>query len=203
MQIKIIGIAFASAFFLFALSILLFGLHDLCPNNCKVDHSLIVVFGNTVNRDGSLSPRLKARLDKAIEVYANNPTNIIFASGGFGKEGFYEGIKMAEYLIKEGIPKENVIIDNVGNNTEATVKNSIIEFKKQNAIKKESLTNITAVSQYFHIARIMTLHKNEKENTVALYHVSPLYFELRDVYSIAREIVALLNQAFQRHCEAI
>ncbi|WP_080776649.1 YdcF family protein [Chryseobacterium phocaeense] len=49
---------------------------------------LAVVFGNTVNKDGTLSPRLKARLDKSIDVYRNNRTKKILVSGGLGKEGY-------------------------------------------------------------------------------------------------------------------
>lgn len=31
-----------------------------------------VILGNTVNEDGSLSPRLKARLDKGLELYKDS-----------------------------------------------------------------------------------------------------------------------------------
>jgi vancomycin permeability regulator SanA len=65
-----------------------------------------VIFGNKVNPDGSLSERLKARLDKGIEMYRDSLVRILFVSGGLGKEGHYEGTKMHEYLIENGIPKE-------------------------------------------------------------------------------------------------
>ncbi len=32
---------------------------------------MIVVFGNTVHEDGTISNRLKSRLDKALELYQN------------------------------------------------------------------------------------------------------------------------------------
>lgn len=52
-----------------------------------------VVFGNTVNSDGTLSPRLQARLDKAISLYFNHQIEKIFVSGGIGKEQQKEGPK--------------------------------------------------------------------------------------------------------------
>ncbi|WP_196954959.1 YdcF family protein [Hymenobacter guriensis] len=45
----------------------------------------IVVLGNTVNTDGSLSSRLKARLDKALALYRAGSSATIFVSGGLGK----------------------------------------------------------------------------------------------------------------------
>lgn len=58
------------------------------------------VFGNKVNEDGTLSPRLKARLDKCIELYRKKQAKNILVSGGLGKEGYWEGTEMKKYLIK-------------------------------------------------------------------------------------------------------
>ncbi|KXH78693.1 YdcF family protein [Chryseobacterium kwangjuense] len=52
---------------------------------------LAVVFGNTVNKDGTLSPRLKARLDKSIELYRNHKA---------------KKIMVAEVWVKKAIGKE-------------------------------------------------------------------------------------------------
>ncbi len=60
-----------------------------------------IVLGNNVNEDGTISERLKARLDKSIELYNNKKILKIIVSGGLGKEGFYEGDKMKEYLVKK------------------------------------------------------------------------------------------------------
>jgi len=44
------------------------------------------VFGNKVSEDGTLSPPLKARLDKCIELYRKKQAKNILVSGGLGKE---------------------------------------------------------------------------------------------------------------------
>lgn len=60
------------------------GLND---RNSKAD--VAIVLGNKVNEDGTLSDRLKARLDKSIELYKNGRVKKIIVSGGLGKEGFW------------------------------------------------------------------------------------------------------------------
>ena len=74
------------------------GLND---KNSKAD--VAIVLGNKVNEDGTLSDRLKARLDKSIEIYKNRRVKKIIVSGGLGKEGFWEANEMAKYLIENQI----------------------------------------------------------------------------------------------------
>lgn len=150
-------------------------------NNEKL--SIGVVFGNTVNKDGTISNRLKARLDTAIRLHGKGVIQKIFVSGGLGKEGFYEGDKMAEYLILHKIPKSDIVIDNGGNTTKDTIYNSL-EYSSKNNISK-----IVAVSQYFHLARIKFFY--HKYGDMEFSTAAPLYFEFRDLYSIPREIVAI------------
>lgn len=62
-------------------------------NDKKTNADVAIVLGNKVNEDGTLSERLKARLDKSLELYNQNRVKIIIVSGGLGKEGFWEGKK--------------------------------------------------------------------------------------------------------------
>src|SRR5215207_9219905 len=62
-----------------------------------------VVLGNTVERDGQPSERLKARLEKAVELYEKNLVGVIIVSGGFGAEGFEEADVMRDYLVSKNI----------------------------------------------------------------------------------------------------
>jgi len=142
----------------------------------------IVILGNKVNEDGLLSERLKKRLDTGIELYKDGMANIIIVSGGLGKEGYYEGDKMAEYLISQGIPESTIIIDNKGDNTELTVLNTA------NIRQSKHINSIIIVSQYFHITRTKYLFK--KAGFEQVEGASPEYFEMRDLYSIPREFVA-------------
>ena len=70
-----------------------------------------VVLGNKIELDGTPSDRLKGRLDKTIELYEKGYFEYIIVSGGIGKEGFSEAIVMKEYLLENGIPSDNVLVD--------------------------------------------------------------------------------------------
>ncbi len=81
---------------------------------------LAVVFGNKVNEDGTPSPRLKARLDRAHELYRARTVPLLLVSGGLGREGFDEAKVMADYLAGRGMPREHILVDSAGNNSYLT-----------------------------------------------------------------------------------
>ena len=156
-------------------------------NDKQTKADVAIVLGNKVNKNGTLSERLKARLDKSIELYNEKRVTSIIVSGGLGKEGFWEGRKMQEYLILNKIPKEKILVDNYGNDTEKTVENSIrimdsLQFK-----------SAISVSQFFHQTRTKKLFR--KKGFENIESASPNYFELRDFYSIFREFVAYYKEA--------
>lgn len=141
-----------------------------------------IVLGNKVNEDGSLSDRLKARCDKAAELYAKQQVKFIVVSGGVGEEGFSEGARMHDYLLTKEIPDSVIITDVKGNTTEATVKNFVSLNRYRN------FSSLVVVSQFYHITRtkLMLSDTGEKE----VYGASPQFFEWRDIYSITREFFA-------------
>ena len=141
-----------------------------------------VILGNKVNEDGTLSERLEKRLECGLNLYRNGQIKLLIVSGGLGKEGFYEGDKMKEYLVNNNVPDSLVIVDNFGNNTLATVDNTI---RLKDSLNFESLI---AVSQYFHLTRTKMLFR--KQGIINVSSASPKYFELRDFYSLFREFVA-------------
>ena len=138
-----------------------------------------VIFGNTVFPDGSLSPRLQARVDRGLKLYQDSLVKKLMVSGGLGREGHYEGTKMFEYLVSKGVPEKDIIVDNEGNNSEATVMNvKKLDFE---------IKSVTVVSQYHHIFRAkMAFRKN---GFLEVYGAHADYFEWRDFYSIVREFV--------------
>lgn len=150
--------------------------------NSKQQADLAVVFGNKVNEDGSLSPRLQARLDKSIELYQKKQIKNILVSGGLGKEGYWEGTEMKNYLLKNKIPANKILVDNFGDNTEKTVLNTI---KIADSLKYHSAIS---VSQFYHQTRVKKLFREHHFKNIE--SASPEYFELRDFYSVFREFFA-------------
>jgi vancomycin permeability regulator SanA len=145
-----------------------------------------VILGNKVNEDGTLSERLEKRLECGLNLYRNHRVKKIIVSGGLGKEGFYEGDKMKDYLIANKVPDTAIIVDNFGNNTRATVDNTM---KLKDSLHFES---IIVVSQYFHVTRTKMLFK--KQGFYNVTSASPNYFEVKDLYSIIREFAGYYTQ---------
>jgi vancomycin permeability regulator SanA len=185
MKIKvIIAIAFILLLF-FPAFLIIYGCHDRLA---KVD--VAVIFGNKVNPDGTLSNRLKARLDKGVDLFNIGYFRKIIVSGGIGKEGFDEAQKMKEYLISTGIPDSSIVEDNSGKNSWATAL-FVREF-----LRKNNLQSVMVITQYFHIFRSKLALK--KAGVTTLFNAHADFFELQDLLSTARECIAVVKYAFKR-----
>lgn len=138
-----------------------------------------VVLGNKVELNGKPSKRLQGRLDKAVELYQNNYFEYVIVSGGVGKEGFNEAVVMKDYLIDNGIPDDNILIDSNGYNSFMTAKNT------KEIMDNMDFDSATIITQFYHISRTkLAFNKVGIEN---IYSAHADYIELRDVYSIVRE----------------
>jgi len=156
----------------------------LIDNKRKAD--IVVILGTKVNEDGSLSPRLIKRLECGLNICNSGRVKRIIVSGGLGKEGFYEGDKMKDFLVEKGISDSIIIVDNMGDNTRLTVLNTL---KTKDSLHFKS---IIVVSQYFHISRIKMLFR--KAGFQNVNSASPRYFEMLDFYSLVREFFAFYSQ---------
>ena len=153
------------------------GLHDAGESA-----DAAVVLGSRVNPDGTLSARLEQRLRCGLGLYRAHRVPKIIVSGGLGREGYFEGDKMRDYLQQHGVPAAAIITDNHGNNTLATVRN-VLHMRDSLRFNK-----LLIVSQYFHLTRTKKLFR--QHHFPAVSSVSPRYFELRDAYALPREFIA-------------
>lgn len=145
-----------------------------------------VVLGNQVYPSGEPSERLKARLERAAELFRDGTVQTIIVSGGLGKEGHDEAVVMKRYLETQGIPAAAVIADSYGNNTHLTARNA-----KQWA---NTAKPIIVVSQLYHVSR--TAMAFEQEGFTQVGTAYPDYFEGRDVYASLRELLAWISYWF-------
>lgn len=143
------------------------------------DVRVAIIFGSKVHTDGTLSPRLKSRLDKGLQLYKEAVISEIYVSGGLGKEGYYEGTVMAKYLMEKGVSKNAIKMDNNGINTRNTALNFVHDYPNE--------TRVYVVSQYFHITRCKMALK--QVGVVDVYGAHGDYFEIRDPYAAFREFV--------------
>jgi vancomycin permeability regulator SanA len=141
------------------------------------------VFGNTVEPSGQPSRRLAARLETARELFAAKRVRYILVSGGTGHEGFDEAHVMSRYLAGRGVPDSALIEDGRGINTFATCVNARALLRSRHA------STVDLVTQYFHVPRARLAAKRAGLEVVGAR--APRFFEPRDLYSLAREVVAL------------
>jgi vancomycin permeability regulator SanA len=148
-----------------------------------------VVLGNAVQPNGQPSPRLKARLDKAAQLYRQRLFSNIIVSGGVGIEGFDEAVVMKQYLMMQGIPDDHVFVDSDGRTTYLTAKHSA------HLMQEKGWTSVLVISQYFHIPRTCLALK--QFGVVSIYSAHAEFFEVRDIYSTAREVVGYGSYLFR------
>ncbi len=178
----LIAICIAQCIFIFS-----YGFFSLCSSESKSD--LIVILGNKVYPDRSLSPVLKSRLDKGIEAYKNNCSSKILVSGGLGKEGHPEGDVMGEYLLKNDIKKEDVFIDNEGINSYFTAINT------KKILEENNLNSVLVVSSYYHVFRSKMIM-----NLIGIENVSvsgTKYIAFQDILKIPRDLAGVYVYLFR------
>jgi uncharacterized SAM-binding protein YcdF (DUF218 family) len=182
---KTLLIFFTAWFILHLLIILIVGLNN---NVDKAD--VILIFGNKVEANGEASRRLQSRLDEGAELFKQGYAPLIAVSGGLGKEGFDEAVVMKDYLVAHSIP-ENVIIEDInGVNTYETAKNL------REIAQDKNIESIIVVTQYYHILRAkLALKKFGFSYVYSSY--AKMTPELRDLYSIPREIIGYYAYLFK------
>ena len=156
------------------------GLHDYTGNA-----DVAVILGNRVYADGTLSDWLKGRTDAALQLYQQKRVRKIYASGGISEndDGDYpEGTAMKQYLVKRGVPAEDVIADDKGKNTYCTAQN----FLHWNVQQKYS--SVIVVSQFYHITRTRYIFKRIGINNV--HHVASHVYSWADIPGTLREVPA-------------
>lgn len=87
-------------------------LYCLLPRRLNCQY--IIIHGAGLLPDGSVTPLLQARIDKAIKIYHKSKTSPkLVPSGGKGMdEKVSEAEAIKNYLIAQGIPEKDIIIEN-------------------------------------------------------------------------------------------
>jgi uncharacterized SAM-binding protein YcdF (DUF218 family) len=113
---------------------------------------MAVVLGNRVDADGSLSPVLRGRVDRALALYQQGRVARIMVSGGMGEQGddpgrYPEGLAMKQYLMARGVPSDRIVEDNHGENTYSTAKDFLP------VADSLHVHSVIVVSSFYHITR--------------------------------------------------
>lgn len=182
-------IAVALALFAFVLAMLVIVASGLRDDIVRSDVALVL--GNKVELDGTPSPRLRARLDRTLELFRDGYFPSIIVSGGTGKEGFDEAAVMRDYLIAHGVPTSAVITDSHGDTTFASAVNTA------RMAKERGFKSVFAVTQYFHVPRARLALRNCKIAEVHSAHAR--YFGWGDLFYVPRDTIGYASYFFRHH----
>ena len=115
----------------------------------------IIVLGAQIHSNGAPSTVLKYRLNKAIEYLNDNPDTLCIVSGGQGyNEPITEARGMSDYLIKQGIDENRIIIEDKSLNTNQNIKYSM---EKVDISDKK----VGVVTNNFHVYRATLIAKKQ------------------------------------------
>lgn len=173
------------AFVIAMLTLVVCGLRD-----DLVHSDVALVLGNKVELDGTPSPRLRARLDRTLELFRAGYFPFIIVSGGTGKEGFDEAAVMRNYLIAHGVPASAVITDSHGNTTFASAVNTA------RIAKEHGFKSVLAVTQYFHIPRSRLALR--RCDIAEIHSAHARYFGWGDLFYVPRDTIGYASYWFRR-----
>jgi uncharacterized SAM-binding protein YcdF (DUF218 family) len=115
----------------------------------------IVVFG-AAEYAGRPSPVFRARLDHAFDLYTQGLAPLVITTGGAGEDPSYsEGGVGRDYLIRRGIPEQNLIAETQGADTAQSASRVAV------ILRTNGLRSCLAVSDEYHVFRIEKLLEHE------------------------------------------
>ncbi len=139
-----------------------------------------VVLGASVYKNGTLSPVLKQRADKALELYQLGKVHKILVTGDNSEVSHNEVNPVGKYLESAGVPKQDIFLDHAGFDTYSSMYRAQAVF---------TIRSMTIVSQPFHLARAVFI---ARVLGIEAYGAEAGYGELF-VYNTWREVPATVK----------
>ena len=164
----------------------------------KYDKDYILILGCKIKNDGSLTPLLKGRVDKAIEFFKlqkekTNKDIIFIPSGGKGNdEVISEAEAMKNYLIEKGINKNKIILEDKSKNTYENIKNS------NKIINKKA--NIAFSTTNYHVFRAGVIAFSLGLNIEGIGSNTKKYYFIN---AFIREFIATIYEEKKNHIKLI
>ena len=161
----------------------------------KYNKDYMIILGCKIRDDGTLTPLLKGRVDRALE-FRNNQIKetgndlIFIPSGGKGNdEVISEAEAMKNYLIEQGIKNKNIIVEDKSKNTFENIKfsNKIINNKK---------ANICFSTTNYHVLRAGLIATEQNVKIEGIGSKTKAYFWIN---AFIREFIGTLYSEKKKH----
>lgn len=163
------------------------------------DKDYILILGCQVRKDGTLTPLLKGRADRAVWFAKmqkeKTGRDIVFVpSGGKGAdEVISEGEAIAEYLKANGIPEDRILTENRSGNTEENFRNSMELIRERSGDKEPGVAFSTT---NYHVLRSGQIALSQGISAEGVGSPTKSYFWIN---AFIREFIATLYTEKKRH----
>ena len=167
------------------------------------DKDYIIILGCSIKKDGTVTPLLRGRADRAIwfarEQKEKANKDIIFVpSGGQGSdEVISEAMSIKNYLLEKGIPEDKILLENKSTSTYENLKfsNDIIQ-KNADTLGDDQDTKIAFSTSGYHVFRAGHLANSMGINAEGIGNHTRWYFYIN---ALIREFIANIASQKRSH----
>lgn len=144
--------------------------------------TILVVLGYPANDDGTPGPILKARLDKAIELYKQGVAAKIIVTGAAVNNQFVESEVMSAYCTQQGIPQADILVESNAKNTFENAR------MVKDIIKEKGYSKAIVVTSSFHKIRAKRFFARVMDNVEIVAAPFPTNFP------VAKRFIFLIKE---------
>ncbi len=160
--------------------------------------SVIIVPGASVLSSGKPSGILADRLSTAIDLYEAEKVKKFLLSGDHGQVNYNEVETMGQYLLDQGIPADDIVLDHAGFDTYDTMVRALEVFQVDSAV---------VVTQEFHLPRAIYLGRAVGLDITGVVadkqtYVKMSYFIFREYFARVKAVLDVWMQASPKYLGA-
>jgi uncharacterized SAM-binding protein YcdF (DUF218 family) len=150
--------------------------------------NILVVLGYPADENGKPGAILKARLDKAIELYKMGVAKTMILTGAAVENEFVEAEVMAAYCIKHGVPPSNILMESNARNTYENAR------MVRDIMKEMNYDNAIVVTSSFHKMRAEKFFSRVVGNAriIAAPFPQEFSFIMRTVFMVKEYLIIML-----------
>lgn len=148
-----------------------------------------VVLGAAILKSGDLSPVLRHRADTAILIYNAGKVEKILVTGDNSSLSHNEVNPVRKYLIKAGIPEEDIFLDHAGFDTYSSMYRARDIFLTETSI---------VVTQGFHLPRAIYISRSLGVVTFGMKADNGTYRFRNNIRELGADVKAVFNLIIKR-----
>lgn len=163
--------------------------NDICYKSPREpERGYIIALGCGLLPDGTATPLLKSRLDAAIKAYdgGDRAAKIIVSGGQGPDEVVSEARAMASYLVSQGVPESDILLEEASRTTEENLR-----FSQAIINERGGAERVTIATSDYHCLRAAMFARKLGINARCVGGHTPAFFYPASFF---REYIALISR---------